>query len=108
MAGQEVHLEQLLGKRVTDSLGQHVGHIQEVRAEQQEGEWVIVEYLVGIAAIVERFSAWNLGISFLRLLGSHKLPTGLHIPWQQLDLSDPMHPQLHCTLAELKRMTNQL
>jgi sporulation protein YlmC with PRC-barrel domain len=53
----EVHLELLLGKRVLDQTGKPVGRIEEVRAEQQGDEWVIQEYLVGTAALLERLSS---------------------------------------------------
>jgi hypothetical protein len=29
---------------------------------------------------------------------------GHHVPWQQLDLTDPDHPRLNCTLAQLAEM----
>ncbi len=99
---RELHLELLLGKLVTDSRGDRLGRIEEVRAEEQAGEWVIVEYLVGFAAIVERLSAWNIGTALLQLLGARKLHHGHCVPWHKLDLSDPEHPRLTCTIAELQ------
>jgi hypothetical protein len=108
MATREMHLELLLGRVVLDSMDNQVGRIEEVRAEQQDDEWVIVEYLVGIAAIVERLSAWNLGTSFLRLFGARKLYQGYRVPWDKLDLSDLEHPRLVCTIDELKEISQQL
>lgn len=106
METRELHLELLLGKPVVDPNGNHVGHIEEMRAEQRGDEWVIVEYLVGIAAIAERLSAWTIGASLLRLLGAHKFRTGYRVPWNKLDLSEPDHPRLMCTVAELKEIPN--
>ena len=104
----ELHLERLIGKCVFDSLGDRVGRIEEVRAEQQGGDWVILEYLVGVAAIVERLSAWNLGTGLLHFLGARKLNQSCRVPWNQLDLSNPEQPRLICTVGELKEMTQPL
>ncbi|MEG4024182.1 MULTISPECIES: hypothetical protein [unclassified Microcoleus] len=108
MASRELHLELLLGKCVFDSTGNRVGRIEEVRAQQQGDDWVIVEYLVGIPAIVERLSAWNLGAGLLHLLGARNLHKGYRIPWDQLDLFDPEHPRLICTIDALKEISQQL
>lgn len=102
MATHEVHLELLLGRCVLDSTGKSVGRIEEVRAEQQGDEWVVQEYLIGTAALLERLSAWRIGLSILRLLGARKIHGGYSVPWDKLDLTDPEKPRLRCTLDELK------
>lgn len=57
---RELHLELLLGKRVHDADGKPVGRIEEFRAEQQGGEWVLREYLVGSYGLFERLAAWSI------------------------------------------------
>lgn len=57
----EIHLELLLGKTVLDSTGKAIGRIEEVRASKQGEEWIVQEYLIGYAAILERLSAWTVG-----------------------------------------------
>ncbi|BCL34490.1 hypothetical protein [Nostoc sp. MS1] len=104
MAAQEIHLELLLGKQVIDSTGKAIGRIEEICAEQQGEEWVIKEYLIGYAAILERLSAWNIGMAILHVLGAHKIHGGYTVPWDQLDLTDPQKPRLHCSLEELKSL----
>lgn len=103
----ELHLELLIGKCVFDAVGDRVGRIEEVRAEVQGDEWTIVEYYVGVAAILERLSAWNLGTGLLHFLGARKLHKGYRIPWDKLDLSDLQHPRLVCTIDELKKLDQQ-
>lgn len=103
----EVHLELLLGKSVVDQAGKPVGRIEEVRAEQQGDEWVIHEYLIGTAALLERLSAWTIGLGILHLLGARKIHGGYKIPWENLDLSDPEHPRLRCTLQELQLLSRE-
>jgi sporulation protein YlmC with PRC-barrel domain len=108
MTSNELHLELLLGKQVLDSEGRAVGRIEEIRAQQQGNEWVIQEYLVGSAALLERLSAWKIGLGILKLLGARKVHAGYRIPWDQLDLSDPESPSLHCTHSDLKALNEQL
>ena len=101
MATREVHLERLLGRCVYDASGKPVGRIEEVRAEQQGDNWVIQEYLIGAAAVLERLSAWNISMRILRLLGAPKLSGSYRVPWDQLDLADPENPRLYCSSNEL-------
>lgn len=103
----EIHLELLLGKQVHDTEGTPVGRIEEVRAEQQGDEWVIKEYLIGPAAILERLSAWTIGTGILRLLGARKIHGGFKVPWQKLDLTDPEHPRLICPIQALQEVADE-
>lgn len=104
---REVHLELLLGKRVFDSTGRSVGRIEEVRAEKQGDEWVVQEYLIGTAALLERLSAWTIGLGILSILGARKIYSGYSVPWDKLDLANPEKPCLLCALDELKSLSNQ-
>jgi sporulation protein YlmC with PRC-barrel domain len=108
MAPYELRLESLIGRCVVDVAGDRVGKIEEVRAERQADEWVIVEYLVGAAALAERLSAWSVATKLLELLGARNRHQGYRIPWDKLDLSDPDRPHLTCTIDELKQMSEQL
>jgi sporulation protein YlmC with PRC-barrel domain len=108
MAARELKLELLLGRQVRDSAGDRVGRIEEFRAEQQGDEWVIIEYLVGAAALAERLSVRSLVAKTLGFFGMHDRHQGFSIPWEKLDLSDPEHPRLTCTIAELHRDDRQL
>ena len=98
----EVHLQQLLGRPVFDRRGgRTVGRIEEVRAERQDGEWIVREYVLGVGGLVERLAAGGLVAS---LLGRWALtPQQRTIPWDALDLTDPNRPRLTRTLAELGR-----
>jgi hypothetical protein len=93
--GHVVRLEDLLGSRVVASNGRCVGHIEEVRAERRDGEYQVVEYLLGTPAVLERWSViQNLfGIRGRKLIAR----------WNQLDISDPRRPRLTCPLDEIER-----
>lgn len=110
MSNQELHLELLLGKKIVDALGQPIGHLEEVVAEQQGDEWFIKEYLIGTAALLERLSAWTIGLAILRKMGARKLSIGYRVPWQQLNLDNLDHLEhlkLNCTLTELETLQPQ-
>jgi hypothetical protein len=101
MTARELHLELLLGKQVLDLNDRPIGHLEEVVAEQQGEDWVITAYLIGPIALIERLSAWTLGLALLRMLGAQKWHQGYRIPWDRLDLSDLDHLRLTCTAQEL-------
>lgn len=107
MAHTEIHLELLLSKFVLDLEGKEVGRIEEVRAEQQGDEWVVQEYLIGSAAILERLSAWTIGLKILHLLGARQGIGGYRVPWDKLDLTDPHKPRLRCPKHELKTFSHE-
>lgn len=101
MPGDEVHVELLLGRMVRDANGRRMGRLEEVRAERVGGEMRVTEYLTGGIGAAQRIGLANLPFAALGLLG---LPTGgggYHIPWQQLDLSDPHHPRARCPREQL-------
>jgi sporulation protein YlmC with PRC-barrel domain len=100
----EIHIELLLGTQVVDSEGRSVGRLEEVLAEPQGEELVVTEYLLGSYAIIERLSAWTIGRALLDLFGAGTRE-GYRVPWDKLDLSDPVRPRLTCSLDELKTIT---
>lgn len=81
-----VYVDELIGRVVKDAEGNAVGRIFEVRAEETNGELVIVEYHLGTAAMLERA-----GLTLLRVVGIDRLEPK-KIPWDRLDISDPRHP----------------
>lgn len=97
----EAHLELLLSRRVVDCDGKAAGRIEEVRAELEGGDWVVTEYLLGPAALLERLSAWSVGLALVRLLGAKSLAAGRRVPWDRMDLSNPQRPRLRCRASEL-------
>jgi hypothetical protein len=101
---REIHIELLLSKRVLDPAGKSVGRIEEIFAEQQGEESVVKEYLIGPAAMLERLSAWTLGLPMSDFLRWGKIGNRYRVPWDKLDLSDPDQPRLKCPVEELDRV----
>ena len=101
----EVKLELLLGTRVVDINGERVGRIEEVLADRAGDELLVTHYLVGSYGLFERFSIYHVGIGLLRYLGSRSQSAHPHrIPWDKMDLTDPEHPRLTCSLDALKSL----
>jgi hypothetical protein len=94
----EVHVEQLLGRKVVDADGRVVGRIEEMRSEMVDGERVVTEFHVGPVALLERIGTVVGELPFFRLLGSRR--SGRSIAWKLLDLSDPRHPLLRGRLED--------
>lgn len=101
MPARELHLEQLLGKKVRDVDGQVVGRLEEFHVEVVDGEHVVTEFLIGPAAALKR-----VGVFFTQL------PFFSHIPfrtkeycvaWTLMELSDPERPSVRARGDELRR-----
>jgi hypothetical protein len=94
--GREVNLEQLLGRPVRALNGRPAGRIEELRAEKRGAGHVVTEFVLGPGGLLERMA-----ISFRRTyLG--RPHHGQVARWDQLDLDDPEHPRLTCTVDELR------
>ncbi len=100
MARVELHVEELLSRRVYGVDGGAVGRLEEIRVETRRDGTFVTEYLVGAFAMLERLAAWSIGRSVLRVL--HRRRAGYRVPWDKLELSDPRRPTLRCPVPELK------
>lgn len=95
MSATEIHLELLVGRKVHDTRGRPVGRIEEVAATREDLECIVDEFHLGPHALLERLS-----LPVVRLFRGRG--HGLRrVPCDRLDLSDPMHPRITCTLEEL-------
>lgn len=94
-AVHEVHVERLLGRRVRDTTGRVVGHIEEIHTDDKG---VVSEFLLGPAALWERLGQSTLELPFVRLLGIQR--SKHRVPWNELDLTDPDHPRMTAQLRE--------
>jgi hypothetical protein len=93
----ELRLERLLGRRVLNTHNEPVGRIEEFRTDKHGTGFVVVEYVIGAAGLLER-----LGVGVRLLFGRHV--GGYVARWDQLDISDPDRPRLTCPAGELRRV----
>ncbi len=104
MAVTTVRVEDIMGKKVLDASGELVGRIEEivmVPTGSQDNDWVVKEYRVGVAALFERLAALTFLDVLLRVFYQDH-SAGWIIPWNKLDLSDPLHPRLLGKRADLE------
>jgi sporulation protein YlmC with PRC-barrel domain len=99
---REARVEELVGRKVCDVDGRKVGRIEELIAEQQGTELVIVEVHVGPGALLERVIDLTTIIPFSGAL-QRQLRHLRRIPWELIDLSDPDHPVTTVRREELPR-----
>jgi len=88
----EIHVEHLLGRRVRDADGRVAGRIEEFKLDVVKGETIVAEYHLGPDALWERLGGAALHLPFVRALPFR--PRRIRIPWQRMDLSDPLRPRL--------------
>jgi len=94
----ELRLELLVGRRVYDVDHRVVGRLEEFRATREDDEWVISEFDIGRAALLERLAIRHLGW----LPG--RRPAGYRARWDQIDLSEPDRPRLTVPIEALKTL----
>ena len=113
MARHEIRIERLIGQRVFALNGRPVGRIAEICAEPHGKQLAVKEYHVGTYAALESLAAVSIGRALLSLLpmrgkrGRNRRGLyrgGYRIPWDQLDLADPSHPRLRCSVEELEAL----
>jgi sporulation protein YlmC with PRC-barrel domain len=99
---RRIHLECLLGKKVYDIDGKSAGRIEEIIAENRDGECVIRDYLLGGGrAWLERLSIASASGWAIRILGGRNSDSTHRVSWAQMDLSDADHPRVRCRREEL-------
>lgn len=98
-----IALERYIGKPVRDAEGRNLGHLHDVRMREQGGELVVIDYLVGRAGLLERFSLAELGREVAFLFGLNR-PDGYVVPWDAMEFQDD-GPRCMRRAAELERFS---
>lgn len=93
----EVRLDRLLGREVLAGHNRPIGRLEEFRAEVRNGECVITAYVIGPAGLLERL---DLNVRLLL----RPIQRGYVARWDQLDISDELHPRLTCPVSELQQL----
>jgi hypothetical protein len=93
----ELRMDRLLGRTVLAANNRSIGRLEDFRAEMRGDSFVITEYVIGPAGLLER-----LGLGAKLILGLRR--GGYVARWDQLDLTDPKHLRLTCSVAELEKL----
>ena len=102
-----VRLERVVGRAVRDSTGKKIGHLHEARARAHGDELVVVDYLVGAAGLLERFSVARFNRELARLLGVALDTGGYVVPWDRMDLTHADGPRCTCPAQALQRFSGE-
>ena len=103
---REVALHHLLGRTVRDPNGRKVGRIEELRAvielHEQGNDYVVSEFHVGSFGAIETLAGVHFARQLLLRLGRFAPYERHRVPWNRLDLGDPLNPKALDTVEELK------
>jgi len=94
---RQLRLDRLVGREVYTADQRRLGRLEEFRAERRGTSWIITEYVIGAAGLMER-----LGLGARLIVGMPRA-TGYVARWDQLDLSRPDRPTLTCRVEDLQR-----
>jgi hypothetical protein len=94
---EPVRLDRLIGRKILTGNNRRLGRLEECRAERMGDAWVITEWVIGSAGLLER-----LGFGVRMILGV-RAGRSFVARWDQVDISDPERPRLTCSMDELKR-----
>ena len=92
-----LRLDQLVGREVYTANHRRFGRLHEFRAERRADTWVITEYVIGAAGLLER-----LGLGMRLILGLERAK-GYVARWDQLDITNAERPTLTCSVQDLQR-----
>jgi hypothetical protein len=92
----ELRADQLLGRVVVAQNGRRIGRVEEFHAHKHGDGWMISEYALGAAGLLER-----LGVAARSILGV--APRGYLVYWNQLTLAEEGPLRLTCRVSDLRR-----
>ena len=95
-----ISLERHVGRPVRDAADKPIGRLHEVRVRREGSELVVVDYLVGRAGFLERFSLGELMREIGFLVGFRR-PGGYIVPWEAMEFGDD-GPRCRRQAAELE------
>lgn len=89
----KLQLRKMLGAKVYDSEGAHIGRLEEIEAERGDESCAIVSYIVEHRGLLDRISTWALTNSMQKKLSRKSSSGPYRIGWDQMDLSNPQKPK---------------
>ena len=106
MTSREVLVSQLIGCMVRDTDGRKVGRIEELLARielhEHGNDYVVAEFHVGEYGLLEALTGGVFAQKLVQRIGPAVGYRRFRIPWEWMDLTDPLHPRLKHTRAELE------
>jgi hypothetical protein len=97
MKSQEVYLDRLLGRMVMARNNRPVGRLEEFHSEQHGDYFHVIAFVIGPAGLMDR-----LNVGMKALFG--KSAGGKIARWDQIDITDPEHLRLTCSVEDLGQL----
>ncbi len=101
---RELHLYELLGRKVHDANGAYAGCLEDIEVERGDESCLVTNYLVHHRGLVSRLTAWAISNSVRRSIPVSEKSLPYRVSWDQMDLTDPEHPRITVAQSELRRV----
>ena len=101
---RQLRLLEILGRKVVDSEGVTLGHLEEIEMERGAESCPVQAYLVEHRGLLDRMSSWTLTSSMQKALSRRSSKKPYRVPWDEMDLSDPRHPRTLVPKSALRRV----
>ena len=105
MSAREVRISDLAGRKVRDVAGAYVGRISELSAEIElhahGNDYVVSEFHLSHYGALDRIASNILVQQLAERLGRSIGYTCYKVPWDWIDLTNPMQPRLTRAVKEL-------
>jgi len=98
---QRIHAEHLVGRMVYDIDNRRVGRIEEIQMEETERGYFVRSFVLGEKGLLKRLSLRGIAPLFMPAAAEKSVKRAKNIPWQQMNLSNPLKPKLRCGKDEL-------
>jgi sporulation protein YlmC with PRC-barrel domain len=103
MSEREVLVSRLLGCRVRDAAGRHIGRIEELVCEIElhahGRDYVVREFQIGSFGRLDFMARGIFGRELLRTLGRASSYRQHRVAWDRVDLTDPRRPRLSYAIS---------
>jgi sporulation protein YlmC with PRC-barrel domain len=107
---RDLYLSHLIGRVVRDADGHKIGRIEELLAtielHDHGNDYVVAEFHVGAYALLEAFTGGVFAQTLLQRIRPIVRYRRYRVPWEWMNLTDPEHPQVNRTRAELEARTD--
>jgi sporulation protein YlmC with PRC-barrel domain len=108
---RELLVSHLVGRVVRDADGRKVGRIEELLARielhEHGNDYVVAEFHVGAYGLLEALTGGVFAQKLVQRFGGLVGYRRFRIPWEWMDLSDPVHPRLNHARADLESRADE-
>lgn len=101
---KQIHLFQILGRKVHDSDGRYAGCLEEIEVQRSDDSCAVESYHVHHRGLIARVTAWALSDSLRKAMPKSDKLLPYRVPWELMDLSDVARPRITVPQSQLERV----